>query len=155
MNDIEFLDRLVHSLANDDHRMTSHPVWCVQAREDEEHITLGADYAYWRDEGFNKMSPGDCEKMEHAFWNDDDTAVTSQGCESLSSCYRMEVVSEYVTKQVFLTEAGANDCITRHGHNIPGARVYVDSAYMNEEIKNLRRLLPELVAAYKTVKGLV
>ena len=155
MDDIEFLDRLVHSLANDDRRMTSHPVWCVQAREDKERITLDADYAYWRDEDFNKMSPEDCELMEYAFWRDDVSTVISQGCVNLSSCYRMEVVSEYVTKQVFLTEAGANDCITRHGHNIPGARVYVASAYMNEETKNLRRLLPELVAAYKTVKGLV
>jgi hypothetical protein len=145
---IDFLKRLKHSLETDDNRCTANPVWVVQQQEIEEDITTCADCDFWRDEDYNRLPDEATEVLDSAYWAGDDTAAYDGTAYYISACYRISTTENWVPVQTLLTEAGAEDYINLNGHNLKKPRIYVDSAWRNDEIANLRRLLPALIDTY-------
>lgn len=153
MADHDFLEQLQTSLATDDNRCTSHPVFCVRVKEVEEYVSTDSDYEYWLGEDYETIPKEASDALEEATWTGEKSVTVGDTTYVVENCYRMSVDVSYKIVQSFFTNKGAEDYIKSNSHNLNEPHVYVASGYRNEQWINLRRLLPEMIEAWKTIKG--
>lgn len=134
---IAFLRELAHELMTQDNAMTSRPIPTV--REKELVSGFDADYtdmAGWYDHGndlFIDSEDPEVAEME-ARWQDD--GHEPQDWSRSGYTYREKTVA------TFLTTKAAKAYIARRGHDHRGElRTYIESAYRNPELAEVRRLL--------------
>lgn len=151
--DHDFLAQLQTSLATDDNRCTSHPMFVVRTKEVDEHVTDCSDCDYWRGDDYESLPKEVSDALEAAYEAGDPLVHIDGTTYIVEDCYRLATEESWSIVQAFFTKKGADDYIECNGHNLREPHAYVESGYRNQEWINLRRLLPELINAWKTVKG--
>ncbi len=134
---IELLE-LSEAIRTQDNCATSHPIFTVQ----QQRRIYGFDPAYtddavWIDQ-MNECREADAEERKRLDAEEDETGKEPHGWTRTG--YRDQW--EFVT--ACLTRKGAEDFIARQRHNLKDPRVYVESAYRNQEWIDLRAALSRL-----------
>lgn len=116
---------IVKRMRASDNRATALPMFVVEQKRRIYGVSSEyTDDFVTVDDDFEEIDPEDCEDGE---------------CQEIG--YRD--VYEFVT--VFFSEAGANDYIEANAHNLNSPRVFVHSGHRNEEWKEVRDYLLEVI----------
>jgi hypothetical protein len=133
------LGKLGHELRTQDNRMTRDPVFCVQVKERFGPLAGGSDgdgFCFYDAEEGVEVEKGD-ERFQDL--------MSQHVCGALP--YHIQPFpyrSYWTTIQTCLTKAGADRYLQDNGHNLQhyhGTRVYVDSAWRNQEVVDLRKAI--------------
>jgi hypothetical protein len=137
MEALAVLGRLGHELRTQDNRSTRDPVFCVQVLERIGPLAPGYD-----GDGFCFYD----RDLEETVEPDDDRAkelyVRYRSGELPDHILPYHYKEVWITVQTCLTKAGGDRYLASNGHNLRryyGTRVYVDSAWRNQEIVDLRK----------------
>lgn len=134
MKSTDFLDNLGHQLRSQDNCYTSFPIYEVQ----EHRLIAGIDPDYTEKIGWFHSDSGSLADDEEAALLEagyDETGEVPQDWHRTGYDHRWEQIA------TFMTRDAAEDFIKRQKHNHSELRVYVNSAYRNPEMRELRRLL--------------
>lgn len=163
---LEKLEEFGREMPEQDHRMTSHPMYCVRTQRISryESDSPDAECVEWADEGGN-VAVGDLENaLENAHVSgivvlcaafdadgnfvriyeesdEDDQLEDDQHTKYLT---RFAVEKRWEVVTTFFTNAAAELYIKKNAHNLCEPHVYVDSGYRNEEWIFVRALLMAL-----------
>lgn len=132
-----WLEHLRENLRTQDNRLTAWPVFCVQQKR----RLYGMDPEYAFDEsGIVWVFDGeevDEEERCKLEANYDATGEEPDGYTRTG----FQDIWEFVT--CCFTEQGAKDYLECNGHNLKGPRIFVESAYRNEEWQRVAKLLSQ------------
>ena len=139
------LVELRHELESQDNRITAEPIFMVQERV----RTTGFDTSYtdnivwlWQTNDYEEIT----EQSDPKRFDELEDPWQDRG-EAPEGYVRTGYVDRWLNLQPFFTEKAADAYIAKNHHRHGPLRVYVDSAYRNEEWMLIRRLLGgELIA---------
>lgn len=132
------LAEVARRMAGQDNLATAHPVFCVQQRRriyglDPEYADT---FAWLTEDGDAEASPEEAAALTAAYLDPLHVEV-----EEPSGYHRVAYLDQWVFVQAFLSQQGADRYIEENRHNLTDPRVYVESAYRNDEWQAVRRAL--------------
>lgn len=136
-----WLPEFVRRLRTQDSQCTANPVFTVQQR----HRISGIDTQWTED----VMWIQDGEELSAELSAEMEASFQETGIEP-DECTRTGYVDEWEHVATFFTEKAAKDYIERNRHRMRDPRVYVDSAYRNEEWQQVVAFLMSCVERAKT-----
>lgn len=145
----ERLKELAAQMKGQDNACTAHPMFVVQQRRRIHGIDPSySDLFEWIDNEGRAADADEHEILESAYQQHGDDA------EGESQFWtRAHYVDTWENVQPFFSRAGAEGYIARNRHNLTDPRVYVDSAYRNEEWQLVRALLLALQDSSRRPEG--
>jgi hypothetical protein len=135
------------SLATQDNRMTSFPIFLVQKKVRQDGMDMDfCDNCIWvnsTNDGEEVTDPAQIERLEQL---DVQGYLSKEEDEEFSDYLKTGYVDRWETVQPFFTEIAAQQFINSNSRrHDPGAlRIYVDSAYQNPEWQAVRNFLLSL-----------
>lgn len=126
------LDRIATDMANQDNMATAHPLYVIEKRR----TIYGIDSAY--SDEFVWVCTDDGEPVDEEIASLLNTAADDTIHTDYRKVYVMHVW-EFVT--VCLTEKGCEDYLTQNGHNLPNVRMFVYSAWRNDEMQTIQEFV--------------
>lgn len=133
-NEIDELRVIARELETQDNDCTDEPYFFVQEkRRDYGYDPDYSDHVVWLDCDSEEVGADEAEVLGRRY---------EDGEEVDGDWTRTGYVDRWETVQACLTRRGAEAYIKANGHNHGPLRIYTQSAYRNEEIQLLRRLVP-------------
>lgn len=134
----EKLDRIRERMKGQDNRATAHPIFLVQQKR----RIYGLDLEY-TDNFVWIYDDGEYETAEELAELLIEVEMTEEEAYESGFLTKTGYVDEWVFVQPFFSEKGAQKYIDENAHNLNEPRIYVDSAYRNDEWQAVRAVLLE------------